>query len=146
MGRSAIDSRTGLTLKQERFCQAYIKTGNASEAYREAYSCGKMKPESVHRLAKANLDNIKIASRIDQLRDLLQGKFEISIKTLTSDLIADREEARKDRAHRAVVAFTVELGKLHGCYDKDNNQRKSNVIFVIPEVNKQKNAGRRIED
>ena len=36
-----------LTPKQERFCQVYIETGNASEAYRAAYNAEKMKPESV---------------------------------------------------------------------------------------------------
>lgn len=38
---------TGLTIKQEAFCQAYIETGNASEAYRTAYAADKMKPEAV---------------------------------------------------------------------------------------------------
>lgn len=58
-----------LTPKQEAFCQVYIKTGNATEAYRAAYDCSKMKPESVNRLAKANLDNIKIASRIKEIQE-----------------------------------------------------------------------------
>lgn len=31
-----------LTIKQEAFCQAYIETGNASEAYRTAYAADKM--------------------------------------------------------------------------------------------------------
>ena len=38
----------GLTPKQEAFCQAYIETGNASEAYRTAYAADRMKPEAVH--------------------------------------------------------------------------------------------------
>ena len=37
-----------LTPKQESFCLAYIETGNASEAYRQAYDVGpKTKPETV---------------------------------------------------------------------------------------------------
>jgi len=31
-----------LTIKQEAFCQAYIETGNASEAYRTAYAADKI--------------------------------------------------------------------------------------------------------
>ena len=39
-----------LTLKQEKFCQYYVDIdGNASEAYRMAYDCTKMKQESVWR-------------------------------------------------------------------------------------------------
>ena len=57
-----------LTPKQERFCQAYIKTGNATEAYRAAYDCGRMKPETVNRAAKQLLDNSKITTRIKELQ------------------------------------------------------------------------------
>lgn len=40
-----------LTAKQEKFCQGVAKGLNYSDAYREAYNAGKMKPESVNRLA-----------------------------------------------------------------------------------------------
>lgn len=50
---------TGLTIKQEAFCQAYIETGNASEAYRTAYAADKMKPEAVHVQACKLQDNPK---------------------------------------------------------------------------------------
>ena len=59
---------SGLTIKQEKFCQEYLKLGDASAAYRKSYSSKKMKPESVNRNAKAMLDNIKIASRVSELK------------------------------------------------------------------------------
>lgn len=37
-----------LTLKQEKFCNYYLECGNASEAYRRAYSCDKMKSEIIN--------------------------------------------------------------------------------------------------
>lgn len=36
--KHGIDSGGSLTQRQEAFCLAFIKTGNASEAYRRAYS------------------------------------------------------------------------------------------------------------
>ncbi|MHA0947931.1 terminase small subunit [Enterobacter ludwigii] len=36
----------GLTIKQEAFCQAYIETGNASEAYRRGYLFPSQSPSS----------------------------------------------------------------------------------------------------
>ena len=58
-----------LTIKQENFAQEYVKTGNASEAYRRAYDVKEgTKAESVHRKAKELLDNVKIGSRIQELR------------------------------------------------------------------------------
>lgn len=58
----------GLTPKQEAFCQAYIETGNASEAYRTAYAADRMKPEAVHVQASKLQDNPKIALRLKELQ------------------------------------------------------------------------------
>ena len=57
-----------LTPKQEDFCRYYIETGNASEAYRKAYDCERMKAETVNRNAAALLANNKIATRLEELR------------------------------------------------------------------------------
>ncbi|WP_457967644.1 terminase small subunit [Pseudomonas sp. R4-84] len=56
-----------LTPKQEAFCLAYLKTGNASEAYRQAYTANDMKPATINRKAKDVLDNGKIAARLAEL-------------------------------------------------------------------------------
>jgi len=71
-----------LTIKQEAFCQKYIETGNASEAYRQAYDADGMKPATVNRKAKELLDNGKIAARIDLLRSGVEATFEITIEGL----------------------------------------------------------------
>ena len=41
----------GLTIKQENFCNYYLECGNASEAYRRAYSCSNMKGDTINRKA-----------------------------------------------------------------------------------------------
>jgi phage terminase small subunit len=41
-----------LTQRQEKFCLAYIETGNASESYRRAYNAENMKPVTINRKAK----------------------------------------------------------------------------------------------
>lgn len=56
-----------LTAKQDAFALAYLETGNASEAYRRAYSAENMKPETVNRTAKELLDNPKITARLAEL-------------------------------------------------------------------------------
>lgn len=58
-----------LTPKQEAFCLAYLETGNASEAYRRAYSAEKMKPESIAVAASRMLSNAKVALRLSGLRE-----------------------------------------------------------------------------
>ena len=49
------------TPKQERFVAEYIRTANASEAYRLAYKVGKMKPATINHNAFDLLQNPNIA-------------------------------------------------------------------------------------
>ncbi len=74
-----------LTPKQERFVQEYLLSGNATEAYKKAYTTGKMKPATINRNAKANLDNNKISTRIRQLRTAMAKRAEIDQDRLTQE-------------------------------------------------------------
>ena len=67
-----------LTIKQEKFCNYYLETGNASEAYRRAFSCNKMKPGTVNRKAIELFENGKITARVEELRRELKKKSDIT--------------------------------------------------------------------
>ena len=72
-----------LTLKQEKFCQYYVDIDvNASEAYRMAYDCTKMKQESVWRNAHALMQNIKVTSRIKEIREKRAKESEVKRETV----------------------------------------------------------------
>jgi len=58
-----------ITQKQENFCLAYIKCGNASQAYRESYNAEKMKSETITNNAYKLLEGNDIATRVQELRD-----------------------------------------------------------------------------
>jgi phage terminase small subunit len=60
-------SDKGLTPKQEKFCREFIKCGNASEAYRKAYNCDNMKPETINVKACELLKNGNITVRVQEL-------------------------------------------------------------------------------
>lgn len=77
---------TKLTIKQENFCNKYVECGNASEAYRHAYSCDKMKAESVNRLSFELLNNIKITSRVEELKDELKSRSNITKDRILEEL------------------------------------------------------------
>lgn len=105
-----------LTPKQEAFCLAYLETGNASEAYRQAYSAERMKPETVSRNAKALLDNNKIATRLGDLRQPVVERAQL---TLESHLARLEELSRKaEEAEQFSAAITAETnrGKAAGLY------------------------------
>lgn len=82
-----------LSVKQENFCNYYIECGNASEAYRRAYSCSNMKDESINRKAIELLNNGKITARVKELQEELKNKSDITkeevLNMLKSFMYAD---------------------------------------------------------
>ena len=116
---------TCLTPKQERFVAEYIRTGNASEAYRLSYNAGKMKPETVNRTAFALLQNAKIAARIDDLRAesakivvLTQAGILEKLMTVSEAAMALDENGMMARPEAAIRALEL-LGKHVGLWPKD---------------------------
>jgi len=77
-----------LTIKQDKFCNAYIETGNASKAYRTAFSCSKMKPESVNNKAYELLNKVEIAARVKVLQEELKAKSDLTKERVLSELEA----------------------------------------------------------
>ena len=105
--------------KQEKFCQLYIELGNASEAYRQAYSCGKMKDETINNKAYILSKKGEIRARISELQAEHKERHNITV----DDLIAELEEARqiaKDPVKpqpAAMVSATMGKAKILG-FDK----------------------------
>ncbi|EAS1798047.1 terminase small subunit [Salmonella enterica] len=102
---------TGLTIKQEAFCQAYIETGNASEAYRTAYAADKMKPEAVHVQACKLQDNPKIALRIKELRGEIKQRHNVTVDSLLAELEEARQKALSAEAPQSSAAVAATMGK-----------------------------------
>ena len=115
-----------LTPKQEAFAQAYLETGNASEAYRRAYDADAMKETSVHVNACKLLKNAKVALRLDQLQQRAQKRHDINIDTITEMLKADRELARKNAQSSAAVNAVMGMAKLHGLLVDKQEQTGAN--------------------
>lgn len=55
-----------MTPKQEQFARLYVETGNASEAYRQAYNADNMKPETVTNEAYKLLQDHDISAMVDK--------------------------------------------------------------------------------
>lgn len=100
-----------LTIKQEAFCQAYIETGNASEAYRKAYATDKMKTESINRKAKELYDNGKIAARVTELRGEIKERHNVTADSLISELEEARQAALTAETPQSSAAVAATMGK-----------------------------------
>lgn len=103
-----------LTAKQEAFCLAYLETGNASEAYRQAYNAENMKPETVNRKAKELLDHGKISARIAQLQGEAAERNEVTVDSLLAELEEARQLALQEGQPSAMVSATMGKAKITG--------------------------------
>ncbi len=90
MGRAAKNKATGLTDKQEVFAEAiaYDPDLNASDAYRKAYKCGRMKSETINKNAAKLKDSNQIATRIKQLRAERSERTKIDADWVLKSLVA----------------------------------------------------------
>lgn len=79
--------KKGLTIKQEKFCNKYLECGNASEAYRYAYNCLKMRDNSVWCNASQLLSDTKVIQRIKELQSSFQKRTEITKERVLNELV-----------------------------------------------------------
>lgn len=104
-----------LTAKQEAFCLAYIETNNASEAYRRAYDAGKMKPESVNESASRLLADVKISSRVAELRKPIMQRHNVTVDSLVLELEEARQVALSAETPQSSAAVAATMGKAKLC-------------------------------
>ena len=103
-----------LTPMQEAFVQAYIETGNASEAYRRSYNAENYNDNALAVQACRMLKHPKVALRIAALRQKHLERHELTVDDLVKELEEARDLALKTEAPSAAVAATMGKGKLLG--------------------------------
>lgn len=137
-----------LTIKQEKFVLKYFECGNASEAYRHAYSTSKMKDTTITENASRLLTDSNITARLKELKQNAQKESEWSVQKLikshaevfeagmgrlaTNQLVSNgigdgMSETINIQMFNTNLASAkgalVEIGKLIGAYEKDNKQK-----------------------
>ena len=129
-----------LNPKQEKFCQLYVKLGNASEAYRQAYN-STAKQESVAVNASKLLSETNVSLRVDEIREALKANHGITLQNILDEL----EEARNVALNApnpqtsAAVAATMGKAKLLG-FDREKKEVTQSKPFVINFVKAEKPA------
>jgi len=103
-----------LTQKQELFCLAYIETGNATEAYRRAYKPKTANQNSLWRMANRILDNVKVKSRIDELREPAREKAMLTLEDHLSKLQELRDLAVQKENYNAAITAEHKRGLAAG--------------------------------
>jgi len=100
-----------LTPKQEAFAQAYVETGNASEAYRRSYSTANFKAESINVNACKTLALANVSQRVEELRAQLAERNAVTVDTLIAELDEARVVALGAMIPQSSAAVSASLGK-----------------------------------
>ncbi len=123
---------SGLTKKQETFARAFVKLGNASEAYRSAYDAENMKPETVNKRASELLQHGEIAGRIDELRapGLKKAALDAEASILELADVAGKTPEKGITYGEKINALGL-LMKHYGLFEKDNKQRTEGLALEV---------------
>lgn len=113
-----------LTIKQENFCLAYIETGNASEAYRQAYDAENMKPETINVKASELLANGKIAVRVGELQEGHKERHNVTVDSLTEMYEDTYKLAEKNKQTASMNGSITGIAKLHGLQSEDRKNER----------------------
>lgn len=108
--------RMNMTPKQVAFCQAYLETGDASEAWRRSYDASKSNKNSVNRRGHEMLQHSKVIAYLAEERAHIMARHRITV----DDLLSELEEARTAALgadtvqSSAAVSATMSKAKLLG--------------------------------
>lgn len=113
----------GLTDKQKRFCEEYIIDLNATQAsIRAGYS-----KDTANVQGAQNLSKLNIQEYISQLQQNKAEELNITFNDIATGVynIAIKDDARDNDKLKAFD----QLSKMFGHYEKDNSQKKTDVIL-----------------
>lgn len=100
-----------MTPKQEQFARLYVETGNASEAYRQAYNTDNMKPETVTNEAYKLLQTPDISAMVDDLKAEARQRHAVTVDDLLHELEQARAAALAAPTPQSSAAVSATMGK-----------------------------------
>lgn len=110
MARAKLNEH-GVTEQQEKFCQAFVETGNASESYRRAYKIVKMAPNTIAVRASELLDKGNIQVRLEQLRSVHRKRHNVTVDSLVAELEQIKQIALSAETPQSSAAVAAVMGK-----------------------------------
>jgi phage terminase small subunit len=132
-----------LTAKQEKFAQCIADGMTQADAYRTAYSAGKMTDNAVYVKASQLMAEGKVSVRVAELRQALSDRLlwarEDSVRVLAK--IADADE---EAPHSAIVSAVKELNAMHGYHaptQSNVNVNTSNPAAILSALERKHRDG-----
>ena len=139
-----------LTIKQEKFCIEYAKSGNARQAYKSAgYQC--KNDASIDASASQLLRNPKVKDRLAELTEEVKNASIADIKEMQEklteiirqeaeeevivveskgDFMSEARKMKKKPAIKDVISAIEKLGKMQGAFTENVNLNGSLPVVI----------------
>lgn len=127
-------SMSDLTIKQEKFAQKVVETGNASEAYRQSYDAANMSDKTIHEAASRLVNDSKVSARIAVLRQEAAARHAVTIDTITQELEEARSLAMQEKQTSSAVSASMGKAKLHGLVVEKKDIKVSPLEAILDEI------------
>lgn len=101
----------GVTEQQEKFCRVFVETGNASEAYRQAYNAKNMTQNSIAVKASELLSKVNVTVRVGQMRETHQKRHNVTVDSIVAELEEARQMALNAATPQTSAAVAASMGK-----------------------------------
>ncbi len=120
-----------LTPKERDFALAYIETGSATKAYRQAYDHNG-NDATARRCGHAVLHRSKVAALVTDLQVEHRERHKVTVDQLTDQLEKARQVAMDNRNAAAAVQAIMGKAKLHGLLvDRTQIEERPYVSFQM---------------
>ncbi len=119
-----------LTPKNEKFCQNIITGMSGTDAYRNAYNCQNTKDNVIYVRACELLKKPEVAIRIDELRQAVAQKSQITALDLIEQLEEARQSAMEAGQSSAAVSAIMGKAKLLGLGAENINIKPPKIELV----------------
>ncbi len=120
-----------LTPKERDFALAYIETGSATKAYRQAYDHNG-NDATARRCGHAVLHRSKVAALVTDLQVEHRERHKVTVDGLTWELEKARQVAMDARNAAAAVQAIMGKAKLHGLLvDKQEINERPHISFKM---------------
>ena len=114
-----------MTPKQADFVRWYFELGNASEAYKRAYTSN-AKPNTLHRKANALLKHPTIKAEVTAMQEQARERNQVTIDNVVDELEEARQVAKQSGNASAMVSATMGKAKVLGLVvDKQETNTKT---------------------
>ena len=115
-------------MKQHKFVDEYINTGNASEAYRRSYDCKKSSNKTISIEATKLINSPNVALAVKREKERLSRSSRLDSKDIENNLFSIFERSLETDQLNTARACMMDIAKLNGLIIQKQEQQINTTV------------------